>query len=161
MVFFTTPIVHTENWREHLQDYVEFLQTKYSLQEEDIRQELLAAKIPASIYATQNTPLQATTKYLHETLKYSVQEIAQALARTPAEIQQTLSKAKETLPQASGPEISTAIFTDRTLSISEHLVEELQRQQHSINEIAQLLNKNSQTIYTLRNRAETKRGESQ
>ena len=151
--------MHRNLWRQQLRDYTEFLQTNYSLDSKDIRNEILAAQIPAGIYDCENTPLQTTALYLQSTQEYTFTQLAETLGRTIAEIKQTLSKATTAIGPLNGPKISTAAFADRTLSVGEHLVAELEEQNLTVDEIASVLGKNSQTIYTIRRRIRQKRGE--
>ena len=153
--------MHSSNWRGHLRDYIDFLEQKYALSPQEIRQELLAVRIPAGIYNSPNTPLQVTAKYLQAEKNYTLPELAETLNRTPAEVKQLLKKTIGELGKPTGPRISTAVFSDRALSASEHLVEQLDAQAISTNEIAEILGKDPQTIYTLRRRAQQKRGETQ
>ncbi|MFT4250429.1 MAG: sigma factor-like helix-turn-helix DNA-binding protein [Candidatus Woesearchaeota archaeon] len=84
------------NWKEGLQQYIHLLKNTYNLTEQEILQEITNTQIPANIYNTTLTPLQATSKYLQETGK-TTKEIAQILGKDQRNIASQLLRAKKKL----------------------------------------------------------------
>lgn len=149
-------------WENGLREYIEFLKQRYNLSDAQIREELYGDKLPLAIFATSLTPLQAAAKYLSESLHKTPKEIATLLGRSTAEIEKFLAATKShpALPTESQYKIPATLFADRTLSASEHIVAYLERDGLGISDIATLLKKAEQTIWTLHYRIAKKRGES-
>ena len=149
------------DWKDGLQHYINLLKETHNLTQEEILTELQNTKIPANIYAGELTALQATTKYLHQQGK-SPESIAKQLKRTTRDVNNFLEKATKPLPKTTSKyTIPANCFADKNLSPGEHVIKELQKQHLNIQEIAKLLNKNEQTIYTQHYRIQQKQGESQ
>lgn len=149
------------SWQQGLRDYVEFLQQKYNLSPEEIRQELLTEKIPVEAFANETTPLQTVTHYLAVVYNKTPKEISQTLGRTTTEVNKFLvaSKGAPTPPRTGTIMLPVSLFSDRSLSASEHLVAYLESQGLTVAEIAVKLSKAEPTIWTLHYRIAKKRGE--
>jgi DNA-binding CsgD family transcriptional regulator len=151
-------------WEQNIREYIEFLKQKHNLTDAQIREELFGDKLPLAIFATQLTPLQAAAKYLSENLKRTPKDIATTLGRSTAEIEKFLAAttSEPPLPTTSRYSLPAALFADRNLSASEHIVAYLQKHHSlSVGEIAALLNKAEQTVWTLHYRIAKKGGEKQ
>lgn len=148
------------SWQESLAEYAQFLMQKHDISIDDIRQELLAEKIPSEAFSTELTPLQAAAKYLTENKGKTPKEAAAILGRTTTEINKLLLTAKKApkLPDKGTNPIPAQHFADKRFSASEHLVRHLEAQGLTVAQIANLLGKAEQTIWTLHYRASKKGG---
>lgn len=117
--------------------------------------------IPASVYGTEHTPLEATIAYLHQQGK-NTKEIAQLLARPTSTITSALENSQKKgdveINEETPHRIPTRAFTTG-LSPAESIVMALHEQGKSDAQIAHILDKDPRNIWTLRSRAEKKRGE--
>lgn len=146
------------SWQQSIHEYIDFLKQKYDLSHEEILLELSSQRVPAGIYSGELTPLQATAKYLSEHGE-TTQSIATQIGRTTRDVENFLSTTGK-LGTETGPEISVRHFADRNLSAGEHLVEQLEKHGCTVAEIAKLLDKSEQTVWTQHYRIKAKRGES-
>lgn len=146
-------------WQDGLHDYIDFLKARHNLTHEEVLEELQAARVPATTYASDLTPLQATAAYLHEN-GHDAQTIAQKIGRPARDVKRMLETARTaTLPPPGEHSINANAFADKTLSAGEHLVEQLEEHGLTVAEIAQVLDKSEQTIWTQHYRIKEKRGE--
>lgn len=116
--------------------------------------------VPLSIFSSQISTFQAVVKYLKEVegLKYS--EIAELTKRDQRSIWNTYSQAKNLNIDGDGNDfIPLSIFSDRTYSALESLVMYLKRTGLNYNEMALMLQRNYQTIYTTYRNARRKQDE--
>lgn len=125
----------------------------------DVKREALLAEIeptvPARIFSGSLSPYQSLATHLHHQ-GLSAKEIAKATARNKTFVKQSIKEAKL---DTTGEALPLRIFSQE-LSVLEAAAHELKRRGHTNKEIAQELNKDSSTVWTVLDRAEKKlRGE--
>lgn len=142
---------------------LEHLQTHYNIAPEEaiklmhVRNEV---SVPLSIFERfELTFLEALVKYLHENQNMRFSDIARSLDKNPVSIHGCYKKSKTKHPNQFSPdlgkgEIPLAIFTNKKFTISESLVHYLsQEKRMRYIDIAQLLHRDSRTIWSLAKRA--------
>ena len=115
--------------------------------------------IPISIFGAELGPLESLVKHLKDNLALSFHEIASALNRDDRTIWYTYhnsSKKKTTIDQNSKIKIPLKVFSERKLSILEHLCLHLKYSGLKLNQISALLKKHPSTVWTAYKRAKTK-----
>lgn len=148
------------SWQENLHEYIEFLKQKHDLTDEQVRAELFADKLPTEIFSSELTPLQAAVHYLHTHLGKDAKAIAGLLARSAQEVERLMDGGRDHGPlPTGGVALPADLFADRSLSASEHLVFALEDRGYTVADIAVMLAKSEQTIWTLHYRIQKKRGE--
>lgn len=118
-------------------------------------------RVPVSLFAAKLSPAEALVKYLKEQERLRYADIARLLNRDQRGIWCTYRRAQRKLPGAlavppSSHTVPVSRFTDRTLSILEHVVRHLHDQDIAHKDIAQLVNKSPSTIATVHSRARRK-----
>lgn len=115
--------------------------------------------IPVTVIATDTlSSLEAIVKYLKEVYMLSFIEIARLLNRDKRTIWTTYHNAKAKMRKrfrthTSKTEIPVSLFTDRQISVLEHIVEYLKTECKMTNrEVARALNKNYRTILSVHRR---------
>jgi len=146
-----------------LQLLLEHLQNQYNVcPEEALRliKEKEELVVPLSVFERYElTFLEALVKYLHENQNMRFSGIAKALNKNPVSIWGCYKKSKTKHPNQFSPDLSkgdvpVAIFINRNLTISEALVHYLSQQKKMRHvDIAQLLHRDSRTIWSLAKRA--------
>ncbi len=121
--------------------------------------------IPLSLFSqTTLSGLEIVVTYLKENKNLKMGEIATLLHRKQSTISCTYRNARtkdQTLftPSSSSHDVPVSCLCNRTLSILESIVSFLKEQKLTNHDIAQLLNKDDRTIWTVYHRALIKRGE--
>jgi hypothetical protein len=119
--------------------------------------------VPVSIFANHIlTPLEALVKHLQENKMLRFSTIGVLTGRDQRNIATTYFEAAQKEPAIIRETTSDHYFPlkllqDRSLSVFEHLVTHLQRQNLSFSEIAELTKRDQRTIWTIANRAEMKK----
>ncbi len=129
--------------------------TLIRLVSEPLEQEI---RLPISIFSTELSPLESVVKFLRENKNMSLHKIAKTLNRDDSTIWTTYNNSKRKFPKELpfyGELIPLNQINNRELSILESLVSYL-KQIHSCKEIASLLNRKEQTIWTAYRRAKQK-----
>lgn len=121
--------------------------------------------IPIHIFKNDTlSALESIVKYLKENKKLKNSKIAKKLNRNPKTIWATYHKAKQKQSkifkeQETSIKIPIKIFSNRNLSILEHIIKHLKEYYHLRNvDISKLLNRSSKTIWTTYHNADSKRG---
>ena len=114
--------------------------------------------IPSSIYAKKLSPLEANVKYLKENLDFDYSKIAELLGRSRKTIWQAYKNSKKKMPSKFKIEetryVIPASSLKTELSVLETTVVYLKDQYNlSYRYIAQLLQRDERTIWTVYNRA--------
>ena len=115
--------------------------------------------IPASIYATNLTALEATTTYLQQEKQLTTKEIAQALNRPKSTITNALTNAQKkqtTIKEDNNPTRIPLSAFNKPLSPTETIIYELHTQGLQNNEIANTINKDQRNIWQQLNKAKNK-----
>ena len=117
--------------------------------------------VPVSIFASELSPAEALVKHLkeHEHLRHA--DIARLLNRDQRGIWCTYQRAQRKVPEklALTPSpyvVPVEIFSERKLSILEHVVHHLRSQNVQIKTIASLINKRPGTIASVHHRVRRK-----
>ena len=119
--------------------------------------------LPINIFNNEVSSLESISKYLKETVGLRYCKIADLLNRDDRTIWGAYNSAKEksgieSAPEGSRINIPLSIFKDRSLSVLEALAEYLKEDLNlRYCRIADLLNKDQRTIWTVYNRAKKKR----
>lgn len=147
------------------QDLLEEIKKEYGLTEQQLLQ-LLKQKetIPIHIFDNRTlSSLEAIVKYLKENKNLKHSKIAEKLNRNVKTIWATYHKAKQKKielfeEKETSITIPLTLFSDRTLSILEHMTKHL-KENYELNytDIATLLNRSPKTIWTVHQRARKKR----
>jgi hypothetical protein len=117
--------------------------------------------IPVSVFSHKLGPLEALVKFLKEDMEMHYSEIAKLLGRDDRGIWASYHKAAKKLPQRfeihDRGMIPVSLFSDRRLSVLEHLVRHL-RDSHKIKvqEISGMLNRKQGTIWAAYHHAKVK-----
>ena len=113
--------------------------------------------IPVTAFTTTCSPLESICRYLSEHNK-RVSEIAKLLNRKQSSISEALknSKQKRFNPKKTQTFIALSAFTENQFSILESIVFSLRRQGMKFSQIAQLLERDPKTIWTVHSRAKMK-----
>jgi DNA-binding NarL/FixJ family response regulator len=123
-------------------------------------QETSPKSIPVAVFSGSLAPLQSLVGYLFYDARLSVGKIAHLIGRSSSTVSISLKtcslKGKLCGRIDTHERIPLAIFHDRSLTVGEHLVFYLLKEGKSRGEVAQLLNRNYQTVSTLANRAASK-----
>jgi len=160
--FSSSPHKNKQQLIKDLQHTLSQLKTRHSLTDHDILGLLHQQKqhIPLSIFSTKLSPLEALVKYLKDHQHHTNHAIAELLNRNDRTIWTTYNNAKQkniTLPLSTDILLPFSLFSDRTLSILEHVVKYLKEQLYMTNKkIANLLNKDNRTIWTVYDRSKKK-----
>jgi len=117
--------------------------------------------IPVSVFAAKLSPAEALVKYLKEHGQLRYADIARALNRDQRGIWCTYRRAQQKHPQEfavkpSPHTVPVSLFTERKLSILEHVVSHLRGNGMPLKDIAQLVNKHPSTIATVHSRVRRK-----
>ncbi len=117
--------------------------------------------IPLSAFAADKlSVLEIVVKYLREEIKLKYSEIARLLNRDDRTIWSTYNnsrkKSTEELDLSSAETLPLSIFSDRKISVLQSVCVYLKNQGHSFSDIAKLLKKDYQTIYTSYKRGEAR-----
>lgn len=118
--------------------------------------------IPISIFTNKLAPLETVVKYLREELDCSYNEIALLLNRKPGPIGVSYRQAKRKFPSrldvsSTENSIPISVFKNSKLTIFETIVVYLKdKDKLKFREIAELLNRNYRTIWTVYKRAKKK-----
>jgi hypothetical protein len=121
--------------------------------------------VPVSIFSSKLSPSEALCKYLKENRSLSFHEIAILLNRDDRSIWTSYERASRKSKKSLSTKkedllIPLTIFTDRSLSILEHITHHLKTAHDLSNSrIAELTKKNPSSIATVAKRAITKRQE--
>jgi IS30 family transposase len=118
-------------------------------------------RVPVSIFATKLSPAEALVKHLKEQEKQNYASIARLLNRDQRGIWCTYQRAqrKHAQPLSVTPSshlVPVSIFTERKLSILEHVVQHLRSQNVPVKSIAELVKKSPSTIATVHGRVRRK-----
>jgi len=134
-----------------------------TINEEDIPQKKEVESIPISVFNNNKlSPLETICKYLKENAHKTYHEIAELLNRNDRTIWTTYNNAKKKLPEQliiKDLEISIpiSIFKERKLSVLESIAVYLKDELGlTLHKIAELLNRNDRTIWTVYNRGKKK-----
>ncbi len=114
--------------------------------------------IPATVFSTELSPCESLVKYLKEQKQHRYSEIARILNRDQRTIWCIYNRVKNkplNIAQTSHL-IPIAIFSQRKLSILEHIVSHLKKQNLKTKQISQILNKKPSTIATIEFRVRRK-----
>ena len=118
--------------------------------------------IPASIFTKKLSSLETISKYLHENVSLSYEQISKLTNRSSKTIWQSCKSANKKHPssfivKSFAITIPVSIFKNRKLSILEHLVTYLKDEYGmKFSEIAKILKRDQRTIWTVHNRAKKK-----
>lgn len=119
--------------------------------------------IPATIFSTKLSPLEALVLYLNQQRGMRLSEIAGKLNRDQRTIWITLRNARNKRTGLSTSQTTTyvplRIFSERKLSILEHLCLYLKDRGMRLRDISALLGKAPNTIWTCHHRAKEKGGD--
>ncbi|HLC58046.1 MAG TPA: hypothetical protein VJH95_05715 [Candidatus Nanoarchaeia archaeon] len=140
---------------------------KYDIKKEDILEafepENDPTNIPISIFNTKElSSLEAISKYLHEELHLKFSQIAQLTNRNPRTVWSAYQSSKTKHPsqltiKQSEIKIPIHQLTDRSLSVLEAIVSYLKENYNlTLHEIAQFLNRDDRTIWTVYHRYKKK-----
>jgi hypothetical protein len=140
------------------------LEKRYSLNKQTIlnliSQRSTYTAVPVSIFGQSLSPLESLTLYLKKHLSFTIPEIAKITNRNPSTIWTTLKNAEKkqkTRHLDKSILVPLTIFSDRRLSILEILSTYLySKHDLTYHQIADLLNKDDRTIWTVINRAKKK-----
>lgn len=149
------------------QDLLEEIKKEYNITEQQLTQ-LLKQKeetIPIHIFDNRTlSSLEAIVKYLKENKNLKHSRIAEKLNRNVKTIWATYKKSKQKKielfeEKETSITIPLSLFSDRTLSVLEHITRHL-KENYELNytDIATLLNRSPKTIWTVHNRTRKKRG---
>ena len=150
--------------KEALSQFIELLQKDYRLSKEDIDSILNknAEDIPISIFNNNRlTAFEAVVKFLRENNALTFEAIGNQLKRAKSTIAVTYERAKgklkkEFIIKSNDQYIPIRELQDRKFSILESISVFLKNNALSNNEIANLLNRDNRTIWTVINRANKK-----
>jgi DNA-binding CsgD family transcriptional regulator len=146
---------------------IEKLQKKFDITDKELI-ELVSAKkytkekIPVCILSSRLSSFQAVVKYLRENCTLNFREIGELLNRSKFTIASAYRSAKSELPEkfvirTSEFDIPAKNIADRRLSVLESIVYYLKEKFNlTLKKIAELLNLDQRTIWTVCNRAKTK-----
>ncbi|MFC2135540.1 hypothetical protein ACFLTH_13080 [Bacteroidota bacterium] len=111
--------------------------------------------VPVSIFSSEIGTFQAIVKYLKEHCSTKFSEIAKLTGRDQRTIWNVYNKVKEATISVEEGEISIplSVIKDRKFSVLESVILYLKEKGLSFNEIASLLKRNYQTIYTTHRKA--------
>jgi len=133
---------------ELFENFLEYLKQKKKISKD---------MIPTSIFDKRLAPLEAVVKYLRENCEYSYNEIALLLNRNAGPIGVSYRNAKKKfssgLDLSSDVSIPVSIFKDSKLTVFESIVVYLKESGFKFKKIAELLNRNYRTIWTVYSRA--------
>lgn len=161
-----------DNWRkeellEAFGKIVDLLRTQADLTPEELTQAVQDAsyKVPVTVYDSDLTPFEATTRYLYEK-ELLVSRIAELLGRAPSVVQKTLDASYDKRPEPVKAvptkfEIPVSRYADKSLGFSEHLCTYLKDEGLTNAQISRIIGLDQRTVWTVLNRAEKKRGDEQ
>ncbi|HLG24198.1 MAG TPA: hypothetical protein VI564_04700 [Candidatus Nanoarchaeia archaeon] len=118
--------------------------------------------IPVGIFGSSLSSLEAIVKYLKEVKKLKFSQIAAMINRSDKTIWVTYRNACKKMPSGFGflPEdilIPVSVFSDRTRSTLENVVSFLKNRDFKNHEIAQMLNLDDRTIWSVYDKVKKKR----
>ncbi|MBN4049194.1 hypothetical protein JYT91_01110, partial [archaeon AH-315-M20] len=145
------------------------LRDEYEFSDEQLYEAFVKGKeeetllIPVSIFSTKLAPAEALIKYLKETHDINYHEISILINRNERGVWASYQRAIKKMPSKFEIRetifVPVSIFADNNFSILECLISYLKDVKHMKNsKIAILLNKNPSNIWTIYNRAKTKKG---
>ena len=142
------------------------IKSKYGISFEDVvkvvRKETAAEKtfVPASVFNNDIGPAEALVKYMKENLNLKLRDIAKLLKRDERTIWTTYRNSKKKMAEKIIAEdklfMPIAIFSNRSLSISEAAVIYMRNTGIKNSEIARIFGKDPRNIHTIYNRASRK-----
>lgn len=117
--------------------------------------------IPLSIFADKLSPSEGLCKYLKDYYNLSFAQIAQLLNRDDRSIWTSVNRAEKKIPGRFTPtsdiHIPISIFSDRSHSILEHVVNYLQEHyDYTIYKIAKMIDKTPAALYAVAKRGKQK-----
>ncbi|MFH1133633.1 MAG: hypothetical protein V1735_04020 [Nanoarchaeota archaeon] len=115
-----------------------------------------ATAVPVSLFSTRDPPLRALVHYMVSELGLRQGEVAKLLNRAPATISLTFKQEFQCHGIGKGDLIPLALFQDRRLSVSEHVVLFLSQAGYSQRRIARMMHRDFRTIWTMLDRARRK-----
>ena len=119
-------------------------------------------EIPVGIFSSHLSSLEAIVKYLKEIKKLKFSQIASALNRSDKTIWVTYRNASKKMPQEFGfipkdLQIPVSVFSDRSRSTLENIVNFLKNLNLKNHQIAEMLNLDDRTIWTVYAKVKKKR----
>jgi len=116
------------------------------------------SNIPITVFSTELSPGESLVKYLKEHKQKKYSEIAKALNRDQRTIWCMYNRIKDEKLEITQTQhtIPISTFSQRKLSILEHVVSHLKKQNLTTKQISQILNKKPSTIATVEFRARRK-----
>ncbi|MFH1506598.1 MAG: sigma factor-like helix-turn-helix DNA-binding protein [archaeon] len=143
------------------------LAQEYKISPEDILGEIEKRErsIPTSVFNKKLSPLETVSKFLREDRQLSIKSIAKLTQRSEKTVWQALNAAKQKMPEPLVVDLTKPCFPipklqDRSLSILEHIVLYMKDELNlKYSQIAELLQRDDRTIWTVYSRAKKKRDE--
>lgn len=142
------------------QSFVHYMQEERGLDVDDFLREDLT--VPVSVFAIGLSPSEALCAYLKEKKRLPFRRIGDLLNRDERSAWTSYRRAKSKRPDPlliseEGLRIPVSIFTDRSMSILEHVVSyALEHTGMSVPNLARLLNKHPSALHTVIKRARQK-----
>jgi hypothetical protein len=134
------------------------IMSDYKISIDDIKRDLQEGiSIPVSIFNSKCSPLGAICVYLKDKHEMGFSEIARKLNRDPRTIWLTYQKNYKNKQKINFDfVIGLNVFSERRLSVMEHLVSNLRDRGLKLTKIADLTGKSPKTIWSFYNRAKKK-----